>query len=240
MPRFATACLLASCLFLASCETTDVTGIANAVLAPGGGDQLPIETVVAGLKEALRVGTANAVDQTAIKGGFADNVRLRIKSPKKIRKVTDTMRKFGLGHMVDDFEGKMNVAAEQAAGEAGDVFLTAVRGMTIADGYDILRGDDDAATEYFRGKTEDELRRRFGPIVRKHMQSVGALEAYNNLIARYHQIPLVPRADFDADEYVTDEALNGLFTVLADEEKKIRDNPAARTTELLRTVFGNR
>ena len=230
--------LAASAFGLVSCETTQMNQVANALLGPNGGGELSLDVIIAGLKEALEVGTANAVRQTSARGGFADNLKLRIKSPDKIRKVTDTMKKIGMGAQVDHFEAKMNEAAEQAAGQATTVFVNAVRQMTITDAKKILQGKDTAATEYFRKKTEVELTARFEPIVSKHMQQVGAVDAYNRLIDRYHAIPLVPRANFDAEDYVTEQALNGLFLVISDEERKIRENPAARTTELLRRVFG--
>lgn len=223
-------------LSLTSCETTDLAG--GMLGALQSGDQpLTIDTIVAGLKEALKVGTQNAVDMTSKPGGFSKNPALFISVPEKLEKVTQTMRKVGLGSMVDNWEQKMNLAAEQASSQAEPVFISAVKKMTFQDAKEILNGADTAATDYFREKTQDQLRRLYAPIVHKHMESVGALKIYSDLMGRYNAIPLVPKQDFDSEAYVTQCALNGLFKVLADEEKKIRQDPAARTTELLKRVF---
>jgi hypothetical protein len=222
---------------LSSCETTNLANAANSILTATQGGELTEGTVIAGLKEALAVGTGNAVVQTSASGGFADNKRLRIPTPEKISKVTDTLRKVGMGATVDRFEAKMNEAAERAAGEAKPVFINAIRQMSFADARAILKGGDTAATDYFRSKTETELERRFQPVISRKMNEVGAVQVYNDLVDRYNKIPLTKKPAFTLEEYVTAEALDGLFLVLADEEKKIRRDPAARTTELLRQVF---
>jgi len=145
-----------------------------------------------------------------------------------------------LGAQVDQFEQKMNVAAEDAARAAAPVFVSAVRQMSFADAKGVLYGGETAATDYFREQTSSTLRAKYSGIVSKHMNSLGVVRKYSDLSARYNMIPLVPKLTFDPEEYVTDQALDGLFTVLATEEQKIRENPAARTTALLRKVFGAR
>jgi hypothetical protein len=149
------------------------------------------------------------------------------------------LRTLGLGSLVDDFESKMNLAAEQAAAQATPVFVGAIRQMTFADAKNILSGKETAATDYFREKTSAQLRDLYKPIVATYTAQSGAARAYKALVERYNQIPLVPKPQSASlDDYVTDKAIGGLFSVLANEEAKIRKDPAARTTQLLRTVFG--
>ena len=230
-------CLGLAALLLAGCETLNTQSLLDAMSGKQGG--LSLETIVAGLREALAVGTQNTVNLTGKEGGYALNQRLRIPVPAELETVAKTLRTLGFGSMVSDFEGKMNAAAEQAAAQAAPVFLGAIREMTFADAKAILSGPDTAATDYFRAKTSAQLRDLYAPIVRQAMEKVGAVTAYNNLLARYQQIPLVPKPKFTVESYVSEKGIDGLFTILADEERKIRQDPAARTTELLRRVFGS-
>lgn len=223
---------------MAGCANMDMANL-SALLGGGSGGTLSVETIVAGLKEALTVGTRNAVTQTSKAGGYLNNARLRIPLPQELQTVGKTMRSVGLGSLVDDFEGKMNLAAEQAAAQATPVFVGTIRQMTFADAKTILSGKETAATDYFREKTHTQLRTLYKPIVTTYTDQSGAARAYKSLMDRYSQIPLVPKPQQTSlDEFVTDKAISGLFTVLADEEAKIRKDPAARTTQLLRTVFG--
>lgn len=225
-------------VLLPACETTDVANVVNSALAPGGSSALNLETIVAGLKDALRVGSQNAVSSASAKGGYLDNARIRIPVPQQIEKVTSAMRKIGMGSMVDDFETKMNRGAESAAKEAAPVFWDAIKGMTFEDAKGILNGGDTAATDYFRGKTTAKLTELYRPVVHANLDEVGAVRGYNDLMGRYEKIPLASKPTFDLDTYVTEKSLDGLFLLLADEESKIRKDPAARTTELLKQVFG--
>jgi len=152
--------------------------------------------------------------------------------------MTSLLRTAGMGSQVEGLEIAMNRAAEKASGEAVDIFVNAIRDMTIRDVYEIWQGPDSAATEYFRRNTSDALRSRFRPIVAEKMEQVGLYRIYTSLTRHYEQLPLASKPALDLEEYVTEEALGGLFTVLASEEKRIREDPAARTTDLLRTVFG--
>ena len=226
------------------CESFNAAGIGSAIsgaLGQAGGQPLSMDTVAAGLKEALRVGTQNAVAQTSKAGGFSADPKLRIPLPQELEGVAKTARKFGLGMFVDDVENKMNLAAEQAAGQAAPVFLDAVKQMTFEDVKKIWAGGNTAATDYFRGKTASVLTERFRPIVTKYTAQAGAAQAYNLLTEKYNAIPLVPKPPFPSLEtYVTGKAVDGLFDVLGREEAKIRTDPAARTTDLLRQVFGGK
>jgi hypothetical protein len=237
--------LLTGCVItlgLCGCETFDSAAIGNSVLtligSDAGGAELTLDTVVAGLKEALEVGTQNTVEQVSSAGGYSESSLIRIPMPEQLEGMASALRKIGLDSSVDAFEERMNRAAELAAAEAVPVFADAITSMTFADARGILDGGDSAATDYFRGKTADELASRYAPIVADQMETVKAVSLYNDLVGRYNQIPLVPKVECNIEDYVTEKALDGLFTVLAQEEEKIRENPAARTTELLKTVFG--
>ncbi len=194
-------------------------------------------TVVAGLKEALRVGTERTVASTSRPDGYLGNSLIRIPLPENLDRMSSALRAIGFASQVDALEVAMNRAAEQAAGEAKTVFWDSVRAMSIADAFAILNGGETAATDYFRAETSAPLLARFQPIVREKMGAVGLYNLYNDLAGRYAQLPFVTQPALDLDEYVSSRALDGLFTVLASEETKIRQDPAARTTALLRRVF---
>ena len=229
--------LLVPVLAFCGCETLKNAGGLLGGILPGDGS-LSVDTIVAGLKEALKVGTDRTVTQLSRDGGYAGNARIRIPVPAELEKVTGVMRRVGFGSMVDSFEQKMNLAAEQAAGKAAPVFWDALVSMSFDDAKNILQGGDTAATDYFKGKTQDRLRELYAPIVAEHLNSVGAVRAYNELMDRYAAIPLAKKPEFRVENYTTQKALDGLFTVLADEEARIRKGPAARTTALLQRVFG--
>ena len=225
-------------LITSGCETLKLVDEVTSLLGTQQG--LTMDTIVGGLKEALVVGTRNTVASTGKEGGYSNNSLIRIALPQELQTFGDTLRKVGLGKQVDLFEQKMNVAAEDAARAAAPIFVDAVKQMSFADAKAILYGSNTAATDYFRERTSETLRAQYSGVVATHMNSLGVVRKYNDLMARYNMIPLVPKPTFDPEEYVTDQALNGLFAVLATEEQKIRENPAARTTALLRQVFGSR
>ncbi len=207
---------------------------------PAGGGSLDAATVAAGIREALRVGTDNTVVSTSRVDGFLGNALIRIALPDQLRAAGSAMRAVGLGEEVDELEIGMNRAAELAAGEAREVFWNAIKGMTITDAFAILNGTSTAATEYFRGKTYAELESRFRPIVGEKIGEIGLAALYGKVAGAYNTLPIPGRERLvDLDTYVTERALSGLFTVLGTEEQKIRQDPAARTTELLRKVFGS-
>lgn len=230
-------------LGLSGCETLDTAGIGSSMLnligaGDGAGSELALSTIVDGLKEALEVGTQNTVDQVSAKGGYSESSTIRIPMPERLEAMASALRKLGLGSSVDTFEERMNQAAEMAASEAVPVFADAIMSMSFDDAREILNGGDTAATDYFRDATSASLKKRYSPIVTEQMEKVQAVSLYKDLVGRYNDIPLVPLIDYSIEDYVTEQALDGLFTVLAREEEKIRENPAARTTELLKTVFG--
>ena len=208
--------------------------------ALSGGSALDEATVVAGLRDALRVGTERTVSATSRPGGYLANELIRIHTPESLESMTGALRAIGLGAKVDELEVAMNRAAEQAAGEATSVFWNGIQQISFQDARGILSGGDTAATDYFRRTTSAELRRRFSPIVEQKMAAVGLVQLYDDLVSRYRAIPLASLAGQPPDlrQHVTDGALAGLFSVLGQEEARIRRDPAARSTELLRAVFG--
>nr|WP_320050986.1 DUF4197 domain-containing protein [uncultured Desulfuromonas sp.] len=194
-------------------------------------------TVASGLKEALRVGSERAVSLTAAENGFLGNSLIRIALPEPLQKMDDTLRKIGMGSYVDQFEVTMNRAAERASGEAKGVFWDAITSMTLTDAMGILKGDKTAATDYFREKTSSQLAEKFKPIVQEKMAEVGVYGYYTTLVNAYNALPLASKPQFDLEQYIVEKTQEGVFTMLAEEEVKIRQDPAKRTTELLKKVF---
>ncbi len=191
-----------------------------------------------GLKEALSIGTRNAVTKVSKVDGYFGNRAIKILMPDKIATVANVLRKVGYGREVDDFVLSMNRAAERAAPQAVSIFVDAIKGMTFEDASKILRGNDTAATEFFKEKTNDRLYAAFKPIISSSLDEVGATRSYKNMMAEYEAIPFVSRQSLDLDHYVTGKPLDGLFYMVGQEEKKIRHDPAARVTDLLKNVFG--
>ena len=215
-----------------------LTGCAELAAGLKNLDTTPSTTPSDGLREALRVGTDRAVDAVGRADGFLGNPDIKIPVPEKLQRVEKALRLVGADRMVDEFTTSMNRAAEAAAPVAKQVFLDAVRRMTFEDAMAILRGHDHEATDYFRGSAGPELERLFRPIVDDKLESVGATRSFNNLMRKVDDLPLVSRPVIDLNDYVTGEALDGLFLMLAREELRIRTDPLARTTELLKKYFG--
>ncbi len=195
-----------------------------------------------GIREAMAQGVQRAVLQLGRQDGFYGNEALRIRAPGQLRKITDTARQLGAGKRVDEFELSMNRAAEKAVPLAADIFADAVRGMTVRDALDIVRGEEDAGTRFFRRVTEDRLRAQFLPIVSDATAKAGVTQRYKAVVGRNSALinALGGGESVDLDRYVTDEALDGLFQVVAEQERGIRRDPAQRSSELLRKVFGSR
>jgi len=194
----------------------------------------------AALKQALQVGTENAVRLTGRTDGYFRNEAIKILLPEQLRTLASGLRTVGLGAQVDELVLGMNRAAERAAPQAKQIFWDAIGAMTIDDARRILGGGDTAATEYFKAKTSDSLAAAFRPVVEASMRDVGVTRQYTDLYRRAQSIPFLNVQAYDLDRYVVSRALEGLFLVVGEEEKKIRTDPAARVTELLRDVFGRR
>lgn len=225
----------------------DILGAGEEILSPTNSDSpkpvlstnLDTNTIISGLKEALEIGTRQAVEHVSKKDGYLANELIKIAMPPELQQASGLMRQFGLSALADDFEQSINHAAEAAAPEATNIIVQAIKGMSIQDANAILQGSDDAATQYFKDKTSTQLTELFLPNIQQSLNQVGTTKYYNDLTEQVAAVPFVGQTiNLDLPNYVTEQALNGLFTVIAQEEKKIRDNPSARTTELLKQVFG--
>lgn len=226
-------------MVVGGCSAIDPRVLDDLVRGPSAQSDAPLDepTVARALGEALRVGIGRAVRRVSVRDGYLANERIRIQLPKELEKMATTLRRIGFSRQVDELEVAMNRAAEEAAAEAVDVFVDAISSMSITDAWGILRGHETAATQFFRQRTEDVLSGRFRPIIEHKMGQVGLARQYDRLSSIYNALPLVSRPAVDLDAYLTHRALDGLFHELAEEERKIRRDPVARTTELLRRVF---
>lgn len=204
------------------------------------GSGLSDAKIGSGLKEALQVGTERAVGQTGTVDGFFANQAIKILMPSQLQTFEKGLRAVGYGPQVDEFVLSMNRAAERAAPQAKEIFWGAIGDMSFDDARKILTGPDNAATTFFKEKTTGRLTTAFTPIVDRALGEVGVTRQYKDLVGRFEQIPFMQTQSFDLTHYVTGKGLDGLFHVVGEQEKQIRHNPAARTTELLRDVFGGK
>jgi len=186
---------------------------------PGKGESND-STIISGLKEALSIGTGNAVKNVSQVDGYFGNQVIKILMPEKIQNVADILRKVGYQKQVDDFVLSMNRAAEKAAPQAASIFVDAIKGMTIEDARKILNGGDTAATEFFKRKTHDKIYDAFKPIVSSSMNEVGVTRSYKEMIGKYESLPFMSKESVDLDHYVTNKAMDGLFYMVGQEEKK--------------------
>jgi hypothetical protein len=223
-----------------ACYAGPLDDVLKSVKIPQMGGSGPDEaTTIAGLKEALSIGTGNAVVSTSKLDGYFANQAIKILLPEKIQTVADVLRKVGYQKQVDDFVLSMNRAAENAAPKARQFFVDAIKEMSFQDAMKILKGNETAATEYFKSKTFDKIYAAFKPPVAASMDKVGVTKSYKDMMGTYTKsVPFVKTESLDLDHYVTTKSLDGLFYMVGEEEKKIRTNPAARVTDLLKKVFG--
>jgi hypothetical protein len=209
-------------------------------LPSSGGGGLGDARIAQGLKEALRVGTENAVGLTGRVDGYFANQAIKILMPERLKSLEQGLRLIGQGDRVDELVLGMNRAAEKAAPFAREIFVDAIGEMSIDDARKILAGPDTAATDYFKGKTTTKLTSAFQPVVERTMNEVGVARQYKDLLGQAQAIPFFRAEDYDLNHYVVGKSLDGLLHVVGDEERKIRTNPTARTTDLLRDVFSRR
>lgn len=193
--------------------------------------------IVAGLKQALNVGTTSAVDVLNIKGGFLNDPKVRIPLPPEAEKAAETLQDLGMGSLVNDFRESLNRAAEDAVVKAKPIFVDAIKSMTIADARNILFGNDHAATNYFKQKTQNKLFQAFRPDINNSLDKVNATKYWSNFANTYNRVSGKEKLEVDLAAYTTNKALDGLFLKVAEEEEQIRKDPAARVTEILRKVF---
>jgi hypothetical protein len=213
---------------------------AKTVRATNAARGLSNDKIVAGLKEALTVSTRSAVASTGRTDGFLRNEAIKILVPDKLRNVGRGMRLVGMGSQVDAFEVDMNRAAEQAAPAARQIFIDAVKQMSFSDARQILSGSDTAATDYFKRQSSEELTAAFAPIVHQAMENVGVVREYNQLIRNPMAVRVAASQSFNLDDYIVGKTMDGLFYVMSEEERKIRKDPVAQTTTLLKEVFGRK
>lgn len=198
---------------------------------------IPID-ISAGLKEALNNGIAKEVSKLTAVDGFFKNEAVKILMPDELQKVESALRKFGMGNLADQGILAMNRAAEDAVKEATPIFVSAVKNMTITDAKSILLGNENAATVYLQGSTNKELYAKFSPVVQQSISKVGADTIWSTIISQYNQLPFVSKVNPDITDYVTNKAMDGVFKMIAVEEKNIRTNLKSRTSPLLQSVFG--
>lgn len=216
--------------FTACAELKDVVG----TLPQGGISQAEIAS---GLRQALDLGIDRQVSKLAQTDGFFKNELVKILLPQELQKVDKALRDIGLSSLADEGLKVLNRAAEDAVKEATPIFVSAVKEITFADAKNILLGDDNAATTYLTTKTQTALYDKFNPVIKNSFSKVGADEIWKNLITKYNNIPFTADVNPDLTDYVTTEALDGVYTMIAIEEKEIRNKIASRTTDLLRRVF---
>lgn len=223
---------------LASCDVLQY-GLSQAAKQTAQSGVLTDTQIVSGLKEALKVGTGNAVNTLGIKDGFFGNNRFKILFPPEVKKVENTLRQLGMNKLVDDFIEKMNRGAEEAVKEATPIFVGAITSMTISDARNILFGDKQAATQYFKAKTTAQLFSAFQPKVKNVLDNkIKVTQAWAEVTKAYNKVPGVSPVTSDLPKYITDKSIAALFTRIGEEEQKIRENPAARVNDILKRVFG--
>jgi hypothetical protein len=246
MKKYAVTMLLTSILLsgwmlvqsqLYGLQLDDLRKRAESAMGKGGPSE---DRIAAGLKEALSVSTRKAVASTGRVDGFLKNAAIKILLPEKLNSLGKGLRMVGMGQQVDALEIGMNRAAEQAAPSARQIFINAITKMSIADARHILSDGDTAATDYFKEKSTEQLTTAFAPIVHKSMENVGVVKQYNQLMQNSMAGRLGESRDFSLDKYVVSKTMDGLFYVMGEEEKRIRKDPAAQTTALLREIFGKK
>jgi hypothetical protein len=236
--RVAAVCLLCWSVSAAA-QLSDIINKAGSALEHRDTSGLSDDKIIAGLKQALQVSTGKAVASTGRPDGFLKNEAIRIALPPRLQTVGKGMRMLGMGSTVDDLEIGMNRAAEQATPQAKQIFLASLKKMTFEDARHILTGNDTAATDYFKRTSTADLSTAFAPIVHASMEKVGVVQQYDHLIKTAPGGSTLAK-QFDLDNYVVGKTLDGLFYMLGQEETKIRKDPAAQTTALLKEVFGGK
>ncbi len=225
-------------LLACGCSSSQITQAINEANKVMEGQPAPTtDQVAAGLKEALVKGISTGAENLSQTNGYFNNPQIKIPFPPDIRKVEDRLRQIGMGKEVDRFVETLNHGAENAAKEAKPIFINAIEQMTFDDAWGILKGQQDAATQYLKRTTTPQLKAKFRPVIQNALNQVEATRYYGDIVSTYNKIPFVEKINPDLNEYATDLAMQGLFIMIAQEEKKIRENPLERTTDLLKRVF---
>ena len=239
MKKFFYAIALSAVITLPACAQIDFKSIGKQVNKTLNGGSVPLsqDDIVKGLKEALTVGSNNSSGKASAVDGFLKNTAIKIPFPPQAASMEEKLRAIGFNKQVDEFVTTLNRAAEKAAKDAAPIFVNAVTGMTISNGMNILKGNNDAATLFLKNATQNELKQKFLPVVKNALEQVEVTRYWNPLMSKYNQIPFVQKQNPDLNDYVTNKALDGLFYLVAQEELKIRQDPAARISDILKKVF---
>jgi hypothetical protein len=220
------------------CRSQNINTIVNDATNVVKGGTLSNDDIANGLKEALKVGTNNSVASSSKVDGFYKNPKIKIPFPKEAESMESSLRSMGMGSQCDKFVETLNRGAEEAAKSAAPIFVDAITKLTISDGMKILKGPDNAATQYLQTNTTTQLKTVFLPIVKTALNKVEITKYWTPLVKKYDKIPFVTKVNPDLNNYVTTKAIEGLFKLIADEEYKIRKDPAARISDILKKVFG--
>ena len=216
----------------------DLKKAAEEVIEETNDPELTEEEVGRALKEALTIGIEKGVDRVSKADGYFKDPEIKIIMPDEAKAVEEKLRMLGQGKLVDDAIESMNRAAEDAATAAKDIFIVAIKELTLQDVMNILNGEDNAATRYLEDHTRNELVEKFKPIIKASLEKVGATKHWSSVFTNYNKLPFVKKINPDLNDYVTNKAIDGLFVQIEKEENEIRKNPAARVTEILKKVFG--
>ncbi len=229
--------LIATSIFFSACSSGQE--ILKTIGGLGGSGDTPVTEleVIKGLKQALEVGITKGANVVSQVDGYNANTNIRIPFPPDVQKVENTLRDIGLGKEIDKLVVNINRGAETAAKGAAKIFISAITKMTITDAMNILKGEDNAATNFLKRTTTQELYNSFRPVMETSLNKVGVTRNWDDIVGKYNKVPLVKKVNPDLADYVTNEALSGLFFMVEKEEKKIRKNPLARTTDILKRVF---
>jgi len=236
MKQFASILVL---FFLFGC-TAEAQLLKKAKDLIGGDKGFTAEEAANGLKEALIQGTSKGVNVLSQVDGYLGNPQIKIPFPPEAQNVEKKLRGIGLNKQVDEVVESLNRAAELAAVEAKDIFVDAIKGLTITDAINIVKGEQDAATQFLQRETTASLTSKFSPIIDNSLKKVDATKYWGDAMGAYNKIPFVKKVNPDLKAYVTEKAIEGLFVMIAKEELNIRANPAARATDLLKKVFGSK
>ncbi len=229
--------VVAAALALSSCsELKNIVG-SLPIENLGQGKAISNLDISNGLKEALNKGITQQVSKLTKEKGFYNNQLVRIALPQELKKVDETLRKYGLSDLADKGLVALNATAEDAVKTATPIFVDAIKGMSFNDAKNILMGDNKAATTYLTNSTNSKLYASFNPVIKKSFDKVGAADIWTKLITKYNQIPFITKVNPDLTDYVTNQALNGVYKMIAVEETKIRTNLQSRTSGLLQKVF---
>ena len=229
----------ATLLLPAMATTAQIPGFAKKLINQGSPGFSEKEAGDA-IREALQKGITSTVSLVSRTDGYFGNAEIKIPFPGEVRDIESRLRSVGMGNLADEVVLTMNRAAEDAAKEALPIFTSAITGMTLSDAIGIVRGPENAATQYLSRTTTSQLKDAFLPVVRRSLEKVNATRAWEAAVTAYNQIPFVKKQNTNLPDYVTGKAIDGMFTMVAKEELKIRKDPAGRTTDLLKKVFGNR